>query len=309
MTKELYKKHRPRSLKKIIGQDSAVNVLSEMIEENRIPHTILFTGPSGVGKTTIARILKKELNCGKYDFNEMNCADLRGIDDVRRIRDRINQAPLNGDCRIWLVDECHKMTKDAQNAFLKMLEDTPEHVYFFLATTDPQKIIKTIKTRCTPINLKPISESDLTKLLKRTIKDENKKIPENVIQKIVENSEGSARQAMVFLNQIIGLKKKREMLEVIIAPSTEVQAIEIARALFNTKTNWSAMAKILTDSAKEEPEQIRWMVLGYAKAVLLKASGKKAVQAHRVIESFRDHFYDCKHAGLVAACYEIIVGE
>src|SRR5690606_3369465 len=108
-----------------------------------IPHAMLFTGPSGCGKTTLARILRVKLRCSDNDFQEINAADFRGIDSIRSMRQQVGAAPLGGDSRIWLIDEAHSMTADAQNAFLKLLEDTPRHVYFFLATTDPQKLKKT----------------------------------------------------------------------------------------------------------------------------------------------------------------------
>ena len=132
---ELYKKHRPSYLEDVFGQPEAVKVLGSMIEKDDLPHSILFTGPSGVGKTTLARILKEELECHANDFKEINCADFRGIDTIRDIRNNMNRQSLMGGPLIWLIDEAHKLTNDAQTAFLKMLEDTPKHVYFFLATT------------------------------------------------------------------------------------------------------------------------------------------------------------------------------
>ena len=157
MSKELYKKHRPKNLKRVFGQSVAIGTLKPLIEAKQVPHSLLLTGPSGCGKTTLARILVKELKCAKADFMEVNCADFRGIDTVRDIRTRMMQAPIGGDCRVWLIDEAHMLTSAAQTAFLKMLEDTPDHIYFFLATTHPQKLLKTIKTRCTEIKLKEMT--------------------------------------------------------------------------------------------------------------------------------------------------------
>jgi len=140
-------------------------MLAQMVKRNKVPHTLLFSGPPGCGKTTLARILRKKLNCGKYDFSEVNCADFRGIDMVRDIRSHLQQAPISGDCRVWLIDEAHKLSNDAQNAFLKMLEDTPNHVYFFLATTNPQKLLKTIRTRCTEVVVKSLGDKNMEELI------------------------------------------------------------------------------------------------------------------------------------------------
>jgi DNA polymerase III gamma/tau subunit len=305
--KELYKKYRPTHFKKMIGQNNAVKLLSQMVKNNKVPHTLLFTGPSGCGKTTLARILKKELNCGQPDFNEVNCADVRGIEEIRNIRRRMQTVPIAGDCRIWLIDEAHKLTNDAQNAFLKMLEDTPSHVYFMLATTNPQKLLRTIRNRSTEIAVKSLSDLDIALLLRRICKKEQVKIPVKVSKKIINHSEGSARKALVLLNQVVQLEKEKDMLTAIEKTTMEAQAIAIARALHNHRTRWPEMSKILKATLDEEPEQIRWMVLGYARTILLSGS-KLSGRAYIVIDAFREHFYDSKHAGLVAACYEVIIG-
>lgn len=305
--KELYKKYRPKSLDKMIGQNNSVKVLKSFLKGNTLPHTLLFSGPSGCGKTTLARILRKELKCGKHDFTELDCADFRGIEMVRNIRSHIQQAPISGKCRIWLIDEAGRMTTDAQNAFLKMLEDTPNHVYFMLATTDPQKLLKTIRTRCTEIIVRSLNSKSILKLLCHICGREKVKLPGEVIDKIIECSDGSARKALVLLNQVIELDDEDGMIEAIKATTAEVQAITIAKALFNPRTKWIDMAKILKETLNEEPEQIRWMVLGYARTILL-SGGKLSGRAYLVIDTFCDNFYDSKHAGLAAACYEIIVG-
>jgi len=301
---EFYKKYRPKTLDQIVGQKNAVLVLGKYIKHKNIPHTLLLTGPSGIGKTTIARILKRELNCSKQDFNEINCADFKGIDTVRDIRTRMNQAPINGDCRIWLIDEAHKLTGDAQNAFLKILEDTPNHIYFILATTEPQKLLKTIRTRCTEFALKPLSDIEIDELIKRTAKLEEIKFSQKITDKIIECSFGSARQALVSLDKISKLKNEKEMLDAIQPSNTEAQAINIARALFNYKTKWSDMAKILKDTEGEDPEGIRYLILSYAKSVLLNSNSGNQ-RAFVVIEHFRDNFYDSRFAGLCAACFEV----
>jgi len=305
--KELYKKHRPKTLKDIIGQDGPVKVLQVFIDKKKVPHSVLITGPSGCGKTTIARILRKKVRCGKHDFRELDCADFRGIDMVRSIRKDLMKAPISGKTKVWLIDECHKMTVDAQNAFLKMLEDTPKHVYFILCTTDPQKLKKTIRTRCTEIAVKSLTNAATKRLVNKICKIESIKLPKNVLDKIVESSEGSARKALVLLNQVF-LLEDDDMLAAIENLTLEDTAIFLGRLLMNDRTKWPAMAKALKDNKDAEPESIRWGVLGYARSCLISGS-KISDRAYIVIESFRDNFFDSKHAGLAAACYEVIVNE
>lgn len=303
---ELYKKYRPKTFNKILGQEHIIKSLKRWIEKSNLPHALLFSGPSGCGKTTLARILKRKLECGRHDFTEINGADFRGIETIRSIRSRIWQAPISGKCRIWLIDESHKLSNEASNAFLKMLEDTPDHVYFMLATTDPQKLLKTIRNRCSEIAVKSLTNETMKKLITSISKEEKIKIPKEVIDKIIENSEGSARKALVFLNQILELDDKKEMLEAIRASTIEAQSNEISRLLFRPRVRWFDIARVLKVINNNEAEQIRYMILGYARVVLLSGS-KMAGRAFVIIEAFSDNFFDSKAAGLAAAAYEVMV--
>lgn len=304
---ELYKKHRPSDFEDMVGQDVAVSTLEAAIEQDSIPHFILFTGPTGCGKTTLARIVRRKLHCSRHDFIE---DAPRKIEDVRAIGRRIHQAPMKGKCRVWLIDECHKLTSDAQDEFLKILEDgCPSHVYFLFTTTHPRKLKAEIRNRSTEITVKPLSDGSLAGLIASICKAEKMKmIDKEVADKIVENSDGSARRALVFLNSVMHLPTKREQLNTIVTATAELQAFEIVRALlYNQRTTWKAMAAILKATEGEEPEQIRWLVLACCKTELLKA-GKFAGRAYIIIDAFRDNFYESKMAGLAAACYEVIVG-
>ncbi len=305
---ELYKKYRPKKLELLVGQNHIVGVLERKLKKNNLPHTVLLSGPSGCGKTTVARILKRRLKCSKSDFTEINAADHRGIEDIRNINQRMRQAPMGGDCRIWLVDEAHKLTNDAQNAFLKMLEDTPKHVYFILATTTPQKLIKTIRNRCTEFKFKGLSDSDIGELLKTTSKAEGFKLPPTVQKKIVENCEGSARKSLVLLDQIIELDDEDEMENVIAEAMHETAIYDLCKILLNSRASWKAVTKVLLplQEQKAEPETIRYSVLGYAQSALLKGWGDQN-RAYAILDAFRDHFYDSKFPGVVAACYEVVV--
>jgi DNA polymerase III gamma/tau subunit len=298
---ELYRIHRPSAFKYVIGQEEAVRVLSEYVTQNRVPHAILFTGPSGCGKTTLARILQSKLECGDQDFVEINCADIRGIDGVREIRSRMQLHPIDGKSRIWLIDECHQLTKDAQNALLKMLEDTPDHVYFLLATTDPAKLLKTIVTRCTEIKVKELSRPHLITLLEYVCDKEGITLDEEVTDRLVEHSEGSARKALVLLQQIMDLSSPEERLAAIKSSDHKSKGIAIAKALCSPRCTWKELAPIVK-SVDDDPETVRHIVLGYMNAIML-SGGALTERAFAIADIFQHNFYDSKKAGLTLACY------
>jgi DNA polymerase III gamma/tau subunit len=304
----LYQRHRPKTLKEIIGQDKAVKILEGYIEKDNIPHALMFSGPSGTGKTTLALILKDLLDCGTWDgnFTKLNSADYRGIDVVRGIRDSKMIPPLGAKSRIWLIEESHGLTKDAQNAFLEILEFPPPYAYFILTTTEPSKHLRTVRTRCAEIKLNLLSEKELEQLLNHVLKEEKNSVSEEVIDKIILASEGSARKALVILEEIVSLPEI-DQLEAIERCYPEYQSCELARILLNPRATWSEV-RIVLKNIQDEPESIRRAVLGYMGKVILNG-GKQSERAFHIITAFRDSWESCSGAGLVAACYEIIVNQ
>lgn len=325
-TVELYRRYRPKNFDELVGQDEVADMVEAMLESSTIPHCILAAGPSGTGKTTTFRILRNLLKCSDLDFKEHNAASLRGIDFIREIQRSMNLRPIQGDCKVFLIDECHQLTSEAQEAILKLLEDTPSHVYFFLASTSPQSLKRTIITRSTVLNFRPLSKESLVELVRYVFKTEKKiEVPVSIANEIAEQSEGSARQALVLLHQIINMDMEdhKRILEVLKADSNKQQAIEICRALLSGK-KWNTIAAILRDvkdspqeqketetddgrvkkgkARKADPEQIRRMILGYMEKVAL-SGGKMSGRACAIIDLFRDNFYDSGYAGLVSCCY------
>ena len=306
----LYNKVRPTKVSDLVGQPDAVKTLEGMISKKKIPHAILLTGPSGVGKTTIAHILKKHIKCNDVDYNYVNAADKGGIDTIRQIIDQIRYKPLtSGTNRLWLFDECHKLTSDAQDTLLVPLENPPKYVYFILCTTDPQKIKTTIKTRCTPINLNPLHQLELNKLIKKVAQEESIKLSNEVVNKISEIANGSARMALVLLEQISNIKSDEEKLLALQKSDVNIPAFDLCKAMFGwengMRPDWPRACKVLEQIKKDgvEVEGIRQMVLSTCGTIILTKTGMQVTRALQIFQCFEYDFFATKVNGLIAATF------
>jgi len=300
----LYHKYRPTELENIRGNSDMVESLQAMLtNKETCSHAILLHGPTGCGKTTIGRIIAKELGCVGNDFREINSADFRGIDTIREVRKQMQYKPLEGNCLVWLIDEAHKLTKDAQNAVLKMLEDAPKHVYFILCTTETQGLIPTIKGRCSQFQVRPLNERQMFGLLRSVVKAEDETCSREIYEQIFQDSFGHPRNALQILDQVLKADPENRLEIAKRAEVTQSQSIELCRALINGGTAWKQVREILSGLKEEEPESIRRHVLGYAQAVLLKSDNERA---GLVLEEFVDNFYNSGYPGLVYACYSVI---
>jgi len=269
--------------------------------KEKCPHTFLLHGPTGCGKTTIARIIADRLGSTGTDLSEIDLGDYRGIETIRDIRRNSHFMPTESECKVWIMDECHKMTNDAQNALLKILEDTPKLVYFILCTTEPQKVIATIKGRCSSFQVKPLTEEEMHALLRRVVKREEETLEDEIYNSIVQNCNGLPRNALQILEQVLNVAPDYRL---DVAKKTEEQinqSIELCRALIK-RASWRTIATILTGLKGQEAESIRRVVLGYCQAILLS---RDEYQAGTVLEAFIDPFYDSGFPQLVYACYSI----
>lgn len=309
--------YRPQTLKDVEGNLSTVESLQSVLSRDKkdIPHVYLLTGNKGCGKTTIGRIIKNELGCSDSDYKELDMACFRGIDDIRAIRKQTSLKPMGpGGVRVWLLDEIHmcgsggsSAKNEAQNALLKILEDTPESVYFILCTTNPEDLLPTIKSRCMQFTVAPLGERQMVRLLKKIVASELGDaapiFPESAYQMIHKSSLGHVRDALQILEKIIDLPAARILKSIEEVACEESKLIELCQALLKQET-WKSVSKIIRElPEKEEPESMRRAILAYMTSVLLKSDH---AQAAICIDAFKEPFYNSGKAGLVLACYEAV---
>ena len=199
--------YRPKDFSDMIGQDAIVKTLSNAIKNDKIPQALLFCGPRGVGKTSCARILAKQINNleenFEYNIFELDAASNNSVEDIRSITDQIRIPPQIGKYKVYIIDEVHMLSNAAFNAFLKSLEEPPKHVVFILATTEKNKIIPTILSRCQIYDFKKVDVVDITELLKNICTDKKIKFDENSLSLIAEKSDGSIRDSLSMFDRLV----------------------------------------------------------------------------------------------------------
>jgi DNA polymerase III subunit gamma/tau len=308
--------YRPRKFSEMVGNEDIINELENILDKIKNGHgpkSFMFVGPSGCGKTTLARILSNELGCVGNDLKEIDAADVRGIDAVRDILHQMKLRPLTSPCRVWIIDEAHRITGDGQSALLKALEDTPSHVYFMLCTTDPEKLLDTIRGRCTTFRVSELNVSQLVGLMEDIGVAENTTVPKDVLKILAENSYGSPRKALIGLDKVVGLPVEQMKKVAREYEAMATQIIDLCRAMIEKKS-WGTIAGII-EKMEEEPEKVRHSILRYMDKVMLGSKGKdqdsekKLARAYLIADAFRTSFFSNGRPSLTLACYQALYSD
>ena len=210
-------KYRPTTFEEVVGQQSITQTLKNSLETNQLAQALLFCGPRGVGKTSCARILAKQINKFSQDKNaqdnfafnifELDAASNNSVEDIRKINEQVRIPPQVGSHKIYIIDEAHMLSNAAFNAFLKTLEEPPKHVIFILATTEKNKIIPTVLSRCQVYDFKRISVNDMQQYLVKIAQDRNLKFEESALYLIAQKAEGSLRDALSIFDRMVSFTK------------------------------------------------------------------------------------------------------
>src|SRR5437773_406488 len=267
------RKYRPQRFSDVVGQEHVTQTLSHAIEQKRIAHAYLFCGPRGTGKTTIARIFAKCLNCTggpKVDFDdadprcqeitegraldvlEIDGASNNGVEQVRELRETCKYAPASMKFKIYIIDEVHMLSTAAFNALLKTLEEPPEHVKFMFATTDPEKVLPTILSRCQRYDLRRIPVKLIAEHLAAIAKKENVKIDAAALHAIARGAEGAMRDAESTLDQLIsfcGEKIEEPDVLSMFGLTAQKQLLDLARAILGGEVETAL--RLLNDLAQQ----------------------------------------------------------
>lgn len=260
MSRALYRKYRSKTLNDVIGQKHVTDILSQAISSGRISHAYLLTGPRGVGKTSVARIMAHEINKLPYDESnisldiiEIDAASNNGVEDIRGLREKVQIAPVSAAKKVYIIDEVHMLSKAAFNALLKTLEEPPEHVVFILATTNVEKIPATILSRTQRFSFRPINLNDAVAHLRHISDAEKIKISDEALELIARRGDGSFRDSISLLDQLsslIGAGSENEITKTAIEDTLGLASGEMIDQLINSveKRDLNSLTKLLDDA-------------------------------------------------------------
>ena len=291
----LYTKYRPTSLDEVLGHKAIIKSLQKTLDDGR-SKAFLFSGPSGIGKTTLARIVANHLCNGEAtgaNIIEINAANQTGVDATRDLVSSLQYRALGASSvKVVILDEAHKLSSSAWSSLLKPIEEPPKHVHWCIATTELGKIPDTIKTRCVRFDLKSLSEKDIFKLLVQVADDEELETPDEVLEAISENSDGSPRQALVYLEACLYCESASAAMEGMRSAGQSKEAVDLARLLVARQgRSWGEAIKILNKLKGTEPESIRIVLVRYLSAVLLKSKkGSEAKSLLSTLECFSEPY-------------------
>jgi DNA polymerase-3 subunit gamma/tau len=307
-------KYRPKSFDEFLGNEGTIESLKSLLTQKGHPHTYLFIGPSGTGKTTLARIIDKELGCHDTEFFELDTANTRGIDTIREVIESSLYVPTMGKVKVYLFDEAHQITGAAAEALLKFAEEPLRYVYLFFCTTKPENLLGTLKKRCQSYSLNPLDEDTIKALIVRVLDQEGAELSPETLELLIKASDGIPRAALMLLQKIISLDKG-EQERVLLDASPEVTSRDGIRDLCGIlvsepsrteqNTNWEDIRKIL-NRLNSPAEEIRKVIMEYMADFLLQATSEaEREKAIRIIDDFSKGSRNFDKASLVKICYQI----
>lgn len=307
----LYRKYRPKNFSEVIGQENIVQTLKNAIALGMVSHAYLFSGPRGSGKTTLARILAKAVNCQKLknknepcnscsacqqinsgralDLVEIDAASNRGIDEIRDLKDSTKFMPASLTKKVYIIDEAHQLTKEAANALLKLLEEPPEHTMFILATTEAHKMISTITSRCQHFIFRKLTVLEIVDRLKQIAKMEKIEIEPSALELIAYQSGGSVRDAESLLEQCVTFssslgKRKTEVQDIRdLLGLPEMQSVaKIVDFIIQKKTAEAISFLNETLETGRDPQEFIKAIIDYLRYGLLLKINPKEIDQHLV---------------------------
>jgi DNA polymerase-3 subunit gamma/tau len=298
MGRALYRKYRSKSLAEVVGQDHITTTLANALKKGAISHAYLFTGPRGVGKTSIARILAHEVNGLKYDEDtthldiiEIDAASNRRIDEIRTLRERVHNAPTSAKYKVYIIDEVHMLTKEAFNALLKTLEEPPAHAIFILATTEAHKLPETIVSRTQRFTFKPIERDKAVKHLRFIADQEGIDISDDALELIAEHGGGSFRDSISLLDQmsnsgaVVDLAAAQAMLG--IAPSTAIQKL-LGILAAGSATDLIGALKALHEQGYQAPHLAKQLAKALREQLLAGKAALEPAVTSRLLQQLID---------------------
>lgn len=281
MSEVLYRKYRPQTFADVVGQDQVVKTLSSQIALGTIGHAYLFAGSRGTGKTSIARILARELGTSANDIYEIDAASNTSVDDIRELNESVHTLPFDSKYKIYILDEVHMLSKSAANALLKTLEEPPAHVIFILATTETQKIPETVLSRCQVYTFKKPNQEVLKTVVKNVAKKEGYTLADSSADLIALLGDGSFRDTLGMLQKVLSSSKDKkitedEVLLVTGAPQTTLINELVSAIVYKKRADALGIVKKVSDQNVDMSVLLK-LLLAKMRAVLLVRFGSTAL--------------------------------